>query len=209
MHCVKKCVLVPYQRAQMFELVDDVELVSASSCHGARGAQRARAGRQPQDGAHRHRLSRRARAFHDRQREPAARVDRHHAEGWPVPALAWRMALSGAGRARLQGRVRPRLRVRDGAARQGDRAGVQPHRRHVHRRVRQARRSGLRASATERRVGCGYTSPTLRRTPSFTSRSTSRRVRPSTTPFAHRASSNVSAYRPPQGLRDFRPARRG
>ena len=56
----------------------------------------------------------------------------------PVPPPARRMALPGARRRRVQGRVRARLRVHDARARNGRRTGVQPHR---------ATRSSTRSSA--------------------------------------------------------------
>src|SRR4051812_46442951 len=54
------------------------------------------------------------------------------------------MALHRARRARLQDRVRARLRVLDARARQRDRSGVHAHREHVHRRVRAPLAADLR-----------------------------------------------------------------
>ena len=99
---VKKSVLVPFSAAAMFELVDDVELYPRVPAM-VRGRARPRDARGRQDGAHRHRLSRRQGALHDRQREPAAGIDRHHAEDGPVSPPARRMAIRGARRPRPAG----------------------------------------------------------------------------------------------------------
>ena len=85
-------VLVPYSAQQMFDLVDDVERYPEFLpwCGGSKVLQ---ARPERQDGADRHRLPRRDGAFHDRQRQQAARVDRHGVEGRAVP-----QALTASGR---------------------------------------------------------------------------------------------------------------
>src|SRR4051795_4040385 len=58
------------------------------------------------------------------------------------------MEVPRAGRPRLPRRIRPCLRVRDDAARQGDRPGVRAYRRHADRRIRPSRRRRLRHRLT-------------------------------------------------------------
>ena len=104
MQRVKKSVLVPYAAAEMFELVDRVDLYPQFLpwCGGTQ-VQNSRTNRQ--DGADRHRLPRCARAFHDRQRQRSTAVDRRHVEGRPVSAFARRMAVPCARGSRLRDRV--------------------------------------------------------------------------------------------------------
>ncbi len=155
MQRVKKSVLVPFSADAMFELVDRVERYPRVPAVVRRARACSRRTRR-QDRAHRHRLPRRPRAFHDRQRQRAGR-----SRSWsrcndgPFRHLHGEWRFRALRRRRLQGRVRARLRVRDARARAGRRPGVRPHRQHVHRRVRAPRRGAARGERREGRPSSG------------------------------------------------------
>ena len=134
--------LVPYSAAEMFELVDRIELYPQFLpwCGGARALEARADGKTARIDIDYHGV--RAHFTTDNvNRAGESIVD--HAARRPVPASARRMAFRAARARRLQGRARARLRVRDAPARAGRGPGVRPHREHVHRRVRPAGRGHL------------------------------------------------------------------
>ena len=134
-----------------------------SSCRGAAAAQVLDERRRRQDRAHRHRLSRHPRAFHDRQRQRRA-ASRSSSRCRTVRSAT---CTANGGSARS-----PPTRARSSStlayefathcSRRVGRPGVRPHREHVHRRVRAPRGSVYGQSAMTRhgsRITVAYAAP--------------------------------------------------
>ena len=142
MQSVKKSVLVPYSAAEMFELVDRIELYPQFLpwCGGTRALEARADGKTARIDINYHGV--RAHFTTDNVNRAGESIVitlrdgpfRHLHGEWRFVPLAAR---------RLQGRARARLRVRDAPAREGRGPGVRSHREYVHRRVRPAGRGRL------------------------------------------------------------------